>query len=644
MAQCKKILKNGERCTNPCVSDLGYCEKHWFTKFRRVSEKQKADNLQHKKRRSPQTAEAPKWSAQPLSPGDSPGFPGLRADKRNALIARRGIIRIREKGAKDRPDPLFGRLAGLVSHLSQKMSLAEHISVWTMPGKSDAMVLIIPPASESDDLSHFYDAASSAADMNGGTLYIGEKRAFIRYRNGAAPRGYDARDVRIPKNDSHLFFTDIGGTTAVPVKSLTRESLSDLLLSIPPIPATAPDLPETLFVLVPQPLFRMLARYFRDHRLHYRAARFHIQEKDVLTLFEVSPRADAADSFVPAFVISYLRDLPRCTVFTHAGSDDGRRVLAEWGKRCSCMPRNILSAFPEECLLLFTTGPDFPNLCVSPAPAFFDGDERISLQTPRVKSVGATFETDEKSMTLEIPVRLIRDPGPVPFPAALILDTEETEWVRRLLWRIPGNLFEDCRFCMGEEQSVLIGERIPIQTLPFGIPLRRFRDTRLFIPLNTRLVPDLPWTSLSRAMNIGTDINTFLTREFRVDIPRDAFAPLSKSLIAEPERPRTVFHLRPPSRLPELKWTPPATLKKREQKGILRRFKKAVKPFGTAKPAEQKEIKETLRKQARSYHKAGDYLSAALCFAMSDDDAKAAECYQEAARNQALANQFSSSC
>jgi len=637
MAQCKKILKDGERCSNRSLPGADYCEKHRRTKFRRISKKQETSKAgsekprqSKQKRESPKAAGDPKWTAQPSAAGDSPAFPGLRPDKRNILVAPRGVIRLREKDAEGRPRGLSERLAGLLSHLSREMSLAKHISVWTTSLKSDAMILVVPSDPENENLSRFYDAASSAADMSGGVFYIGEKQAFIQYRDGAAPRGYDAENVRIPKNDKQFYFTETKGTAAVPAKSLTRESLSDLLLSIPPVPAMGADLPETAFALVSRPLYRMLARYFRAHHLHYHAARFHIPGGDSLTLFEISPRADAAAGpFVPAFVISYLTDLPRCTVLTSAESGEERRILVEWGKRCPCLPRNILSAFPKESLLLFTTDPDFSNLCVSPGPVFFDGDDLISVRTPRPESTGATPETDGKNLSLEVPVRLIRDSGPAPFPAALILDPDETEWIRRLLCRFPGDMFTDHIFCMGEERSVLVGKRMPIRTLPFGIPLRRLRDTRLFIPLNTRFTPDLPWDPLSRALKIGTDAYTFLTPEFRMDIPRDAFVPLSRTLVAEPGCPIAAFSLRPQSRLPELKWTPSEKLKKREPEGIFNRFKKAVnRPADKVVLTEKKDVKEALREQARSYHKAGDYLSAALCFAMSDDDSEAAQSYR----------------
>src|SRR5262249_14719058 len=110
-------------------------------------------------------------------------------------------------------------------------------------------------------------------ELSGGVLYIGQGRTFIQYRDGNAPRGYDAAQVQ-PSTNNECYLVDREGTHPISLQVLTGEPLNDLLLHIPLLPASGTGLPKVVFALVAPPLYRVLARYFRDHHLPYRLARF----------------------------------------------------------------------------------------------------------------------------------------------------------------------------------------------------------------------------------------------------------------------------------------------------------------------------------------------------------------------------------
>ena len=124
MAQCKKILPNGERCSNRAVPGTDYCEEHRRQRiqFRPVPKVPTVAAPPAEKRapkkKPPKPPPPPQWVARPSAAGETPAFPGLRADARNILVAPQGCIWIGVEGAEDQPAPLFDRLVriGVTQH------------------------------------------------------------------------------------------------------------------------------------------------------------------------------------------------------------------------------------------------------------------------------------------------------------------------------------------------------------------------------------------------------------------------------------------------------------------------------------------------------------------------------------------------
>lgn len=653
MAQCKKILENGERCSNRAVPGTEYCEEHRRIQFRRVPKVPTVPapppepRPGKKKEKPPEPPPPPEWVAKAGIAGEKPAFPGLRVGARGIMVAPEGLIWLGEKGAEDQPESLFERLVRLLGFLSQEVPLSEYVSVRTLKGGAGTLISLVPPNPERVDLPRLYDAAASAADLGGGLLYVGEGRAFIQYRDGGAPRGYDAAGVKPPPGDD-IYLVDREGTHPLSPRALVVAPLDDLLLRIAPQPARGFEPPDVVFALVAPPLYRMLAKYFRAHHLRYRVSRFHSPRDETFTIFEVEPRPDApTGTLVPGFVLSYLEGLPRCVVLTEVWAEKGTRMLVEWRRQYPCMPRHVVGAFPPDSLLLLVGGPDFYNMCVSPAPAFFEGDDLTLAHAPTPGRAGLKPLTDRETLPLELPVKLVDDPGPTPSTAALILDAREMGWVRRLLYRLPGEAFAYYSICVGEDRAVLLGEGMPVESIPFGIPLRRVGGTQLFIPLRARFMPDLPWSLLSDSLELKDDIYTFLARDFRIDVPFGSFAPISRALVAEPGRPRVKLEVHPAPGLPALGWSEPEPEPEMPQPGqgaedegggilgrlgLGRRTEPVPRPVPIPRPVTgQQDIKSLFLKLAESHRREGDYLGAALLFAMAGDKVNAGRCYHEAA-------------
>jgi hypothetical protein len=263
-------------------------------------------------------------------------------------------------------------------------------------------------------------------------------------------------------------------------------------------------------------------------------------------------------------------------------------------------------------------------------------------------------------LRFELPVRLVKDNGPLLSTAALILDAEEVEWVRRLLYRLPSEAFSRYTVCIGQNHAVLSGEGMPLDLIPFGIPLQRVQDTNLFIPLRTRFMPDLPWALLAKSLDLKDGIYTFFSQEYRLDVPLNDFTPLAKALVADMSRPRVSLQLRPSHGLPTLNWTPTPKSQRQREASMLREQIRELRQSEEANSFWQlrrnrpgassqqpgsgnqrvivsldspaRSAEELFKERADSFRKAGDHLSAALCYALATDTYNAALSYQEAAQ------------
>lgn len=659
MTQCKRILDDGERCSNRATPGEEYCEAHRRIQFRRVAAPPELPAAPAAKPKKGQKAPPPPtWVAQPAALGAAPRFPGLRADARAILVAPEARLWLPAiwPPEANRPTPLFARVVQALGALSQHLSLAGQVALHGVPENAEAAsaagaLLALSPAPETD-LSRLYDAIADTAAWGGGRLYIGAGRAFIAYRDAAAPRGYDiesANAAALPPGALE-YLVDESGTHPLDPAMFPETPLADFLLRITPLPERGASLPEQAYVLAAPQFYRLLVRYFRAHHIAYRVARFHTGEGRIHLLFEIAPQPAApTGATLPAFLLAYLGALPRVAVLRES-SDAGRRMLVAWDQRFPCAPAHSLSAFPEDSLVLITGDPELGNLCVAPAPAFFDGDALTTAHLPHPARAAAQPLHTADDLPLRVAVRLTPDAGPLPPTAALLLDAQEFAWLRRLLFHLPDEAFAGYRLCVGESGAVLLGEALPLEALPFGIPLRRFQDTALFLPLRARFTPALSWPLLAQALALQAGQYTFLTPEARLDLPQTAFAPLSQALVAEARRPRLAFTVRPPATLPELRWTappepasataPPEIVPK---PGLLERLVgRPTSPVAapeksrpsSAETAPPGDPRSAWRAQATAHLEAGAYLEAALCFGLAGDAHQSAQCYRRFTRPQ----------
>ncbi len=638
MAQCERILEGDERCSNQAVPGTRYCKTHGRITFRPVGKP--ADTAPPPEPTAapdsagPEGPAAPEWRAAPSPAGQEPVFPGLHTDDRNILVAPQGVIWL-PAGQESTPREQFNRLVRVMGFLSQTLDVTGQVNLLRQSEAGDAIIILSPAQDGESGLSTVYDAASTAARLVDGRLYIGQDNVFVQYRDDRAPRGYDVPDFEPPEDKERLLLVARWGSRLLTPTDFDEVPLAGFCLQVAPLPDVSGPSPEQVYALAPPPLYLILARYFRAHHLRYGLTRLQAPEGELI-LFEISPRPDApAGDAVPSFVLDYLARLPRVALLTQVHQVDNRRFLLQWRHRFPLNLSHIAGAFAPDDMVLLVADP-YLNQRVNPAPQFFDGDQLIDVHVPQPVTSGLTPQPADESPKLLLPVLLRADQGPTPPIAALILSAQEMEWIRQLLYRLPGDAFGAYSVCLGQDRTVLLGGTLPIEGLPFGLPLRRLSDAGLFIPLRSRLVPDLPWGILRQALGLQDDVYTFLTQDYRLDLPVADFAPLSRALVADPHHPRIDFDLRLIDSIPDPVWTSPPAPPVEEKE--LPRGSTDKEPGEIAPPYEapvaqdaQLDISSHLRGQARAYEEADDFLAAALCYSLLNDASNSARCYRRAA-------------
>jgi hypothetical protein len=511
------------------------------------------------------------------------------------------------------------------------------------------LVFIAPPNPEGPDPSRFFDAAAEAADLLDGRLFVGEAPLWIRYRDAESPGGYDAGPTDSSAGasaDGHRL-VDVDGTRDYPEAELTAEDLPGLLARMELLRDPRPARPTRAFALMTPRLFPLALRYLSGHHMRTRAARLRDGDGRGWVLADFAPRnGDGAP--VPDFVRSFLEKLPRCAVLTEADIRADGLVLVGVGTRFP-LP-DIRGALPADGLSLFPADPQFPALTLSPAPVFLDGDALLSLEHDREYRTASAADGAAPE-TVRVPLRLVPDPHRTrPLPEALVLRTEELAWLYRMVNRLPGAAFADYALCVGNTHGVLMGERGVVEGIPFGRPLRRHRGGSLFLPLGTRLTPEVGWPVLSEVLELRDGVSTFLLPDLRIDVPEAEFFPLSRLLVAEPGRPRLALEIRPPARLPELKWTPPGTAQPTERSGRdedrngntwFQKLAERVRP-GSGKAGTPGDTRTTdpvpedapsLEKMAAERADQGDWAEAALFYTLLGESGPAARYFRQAAAN-----------
>ena len=572
--QCQKQLDDGSQCSNRAVPGTDFCEEHRRrATFRRVSRTPEPEPGESADASNDETADVAgvagsdgvgsgelgpggvgpgglrrtaKRDAVALCPFDrsqeKPRLPGLRLDQRGIVVGDQAVLRLAQ------PD----RLTQLLGGISDCVELSR-ITIQRQSTR-DVLLFVQPPDEQRDKLSVFYDGIASVARLVPAQVFTGADQVFVAYRDHDAPLGYDVpRPPAKPGRKLRLIAAD-GIHESSPGKWKPVSVRDVVLQSIPTADRRIVALPPRLFVLTVPALQKTICRYLRSQGLRCRLALIATAARSRGVLMDIET-VDATG--IPAFVVAWLRSYPRTVVLQDVLPHASRQVLVELGCETPWSWQNAITAFEAGSLIVLSGSSDFPGLCLHPAPVLTDADALLSVRVAKNVSHAATPLKNSTPETCRFQVRFQRDTGPPTAPIALLLEEKELRWLRHLLYRLPASQFHGYRVLPASPFSLLWSEQGPVCDLPFGRPLKRVLDSDLWIPSPLRLVPQLPLSTLTRALAIPARRITVLTDDVRLEVNASSFVPLSELLYSDLNRTPQPLTLAPLRELPDLKWTPP---------------------------------------------------------------------------------------
>lgn len=476
------------------------------------------------------------WRLRRLRHGARPGFPRLHLDGRNVAVG--------EEGVSSLPD--HETLLVLLGYLSRRGRFeASGLSVKRdlERGGDRYVVFFRPPERRDEPASAYYDAIDEALELVGARLFVGGRGAYVRYRDGDCPCGWDLVGPVLDGGDLVLF--DHDHARAFRRSYLSGMRVRDLFLSLAPLPERTRKRPFRAVAVVPSAMLPTVLRYLRRHPLSVELARVgaprHGGDKGLaFPLHLLRMTSTCEDRPLPAFVLEWLAAIPRVGVLVYQRElDEGRQVLVSMDHSYPIDVANVEGVFPEDVLCLFFRD-EYPNLFVHPHPAFVplegladfeieEGCHRDVLEPRPLEAAGA------ERFAIEVGLR--RREGPAPPPDARWLAAEELPWLQTLVYGLPEFVFHDVEVFVGEEEVLLHATKGRfLEEIPFGLPMRSLPGSSLFLPVDRVLAPQLPRSTLERCFHLTPTTCTFVSASRRIDVERRHFRPLGRYVITDARR------------------------------------------------------------------------------------------------------------
>ena len=623
MKQCKKILNNGQRCSNQAVPGTDYCKQHKRKYSFKLINNKNDSNIKKKEIKS--TDDTKIQNALPSAPNSKFVFPELTNDQRDILIAPSALVHI----FYNKKNNINTNLNRFIISISNIIHLDKNIKVKINSENSNILIFISLEQKNHDNLSVFYDSVSDIANNCNATLYIGNDNKFIRYRDEDSPRGYDSNFTKFSENS--LYLIDINKNYIIKQHNLKDRQLQDILMSIKAQKQSEIISTDTVFLKAPVALFPLISKYLLRRRLTFQKARCIIQNSDIdhFMIYEISYEKKSKIKPVPEFLLKALRDLPDCQVFIKPVHIHSKKILIEYPYEYPCPVDKIADVFSDNQIILFYGNKNNENFCISPEPVFVKGETFINAQAHQSEPKIAKPDHNKKYKNITIPLRIIHDSKSGNLVGALIINPEECNWLFKTLYLLPEKITQSLTFFWGQSNSIIQGQDLNIPLFPFGIQMQQVFDSNLFIPLHTRIVPSLTWNSIKNALNLSNENYTFLTPDFRLDCPVNQWNPLSKHIITNHSKPVFNINLKK-SPVPELKWDMPEKIKYPEtKKSFIKQIVKKSNQDVQKPPEDNKSPSNDLSEMADNFLNKGDKLSAGICFLMAHENIKAAQCIEK---------------
>ncbi|MBN2809409.1 MAG: hypothetical protein JXR80_07950 [Deltaproteobacteria bacterium] len=420
---------------------------------------------------------------------------------------------------------------------------------------------------------------------------------------------------------------------------------------------------NSAFLLCPEALLPLLARYLRRQQISFRISAPLAQQKRLL--FFTQDRNDQKKS-LPRFVLSYLQELSRCRLFyrclpaadvSWGENSEAAVFLVEYGFQHPLPADEIADHLPGNSLYCLYGDPLIPALIIEPTPPFKNDCELTKSQAEIEQSQYSLpfLKATAPTPILQLKLRLVDDSRQLGSTRALYLKDKEIKWLETLYQRLPGPLLARLLWAGNREHGlILVPEGENLALLPFAEPLKKFED-KLYLPLSQSFSPQLDKTQLENVLGLHPDRLTFITQKWRFDIAEKDFQPLAQMIMTTTPFAATLKFSTPDDDFTEaftFSWKDHAKARENEieaedgpKSQAETRSAADCKPAPltiTRNPPAAGTIPETthdptapptaiLKEYALKLRRENDFLGAATCFSLADEALAAAECYRLAA-------------
>jgi hypothetical protein len=368
--------------------------------------------------------------------------------------------------------------------------------------------------------SYRMDRLAGIARLTGGLVFTGTQRHFVKYRDAAAPLGYDVQQLVDEPADLVLYHDSFRQTY-----SYERElSFRNLVLKLTPqrLAPSERTVPARLLATAELGVGHALISYLYRFRIAVVAAAV---EWPPESAFEDRPRRRFLFkmSDVPERVVGLLGSLPGVHLFEPLGEGLG----VELGYRHPVALETCTSLFEKQSLYLFQG--DGEVLQVDPLPPFAPLRSLVRIDAGELEEPAAVPEGSEASAAgLSLSLRLVPSQDPWRSVVASVIDKSQREWLARLLYALPGDALSSLRIAETEDSFYLICAT-GIEGVPLGSFYREVA-TRIYIPAGFAIVPAVAPSVLEELVRGDQEGHVFFSADGSSPrlVPSTAFGPVSR--------------------------------------------------------------------------------------------------------------------
>jgi hypothetical protein len=443
--------------------------------------------------------------------------PGLSLDANGIALGSKGVVLL----------PSIDRLAGFLAVYTRERSLEDllpSLAIRVVRSAVGAHEITFEAAAESSDRM---DRLAETARLVGGLTFTGTARHFVRYRDSAAPFGYDAREL-IASGASFALYHEASSQAYDVLRDV---DLRDLLLRLMPRPDRSTASAGGPRVLVAEDgLGPALAHYL-----------FRSEVAGEVGVAEWPPASPLDDAPIRRWIFRVadppprmqrlLQSTPGLTAFVPAAPG----VAVEVGYRHPVELR-ACPVFPPEGLVLLRGGR--PDGMTEPWRV-----ERV----PAMAEIGALAHVDWAPAGSgahagraapepdEVRVRLRLAPSSRPWRSvtASCVAPEQLALLRRLAYSLPHATIARTEIALTPRGAILRSAE-GIDGIPVGLFFFEAHP-QLYIPAGYEVSPAVGPDVLARAIGAAPSQLVFVSHnEETFAIERSAFSPLEAALLAAP--------------------------------------------------------------------------------------------------------------